>query len=102
MMQREHTTKANLTYSGYKTKKVFSGSYINILPTSLVLHSDPRCDPNSEHYITTGSWTLPQECDDDPCDPTIEICECDPEVEDCPCNPLIEDCDECDPEGKRR
>ncbi len=74
------------------TRKVFGGSYLNILPSNIALHAtiDPRCS-------TPGPWVRPEECDDVPCDPTIEICDCDPTAGPCPCNPLLENCDECDP-----
>jgi hypothetical protein len=70
-----------------KTDKVFSGSYINILPTNIAIHADidPRCDIDSTYYVTPGTWVRPEECEDTPCDPKVEDCN--------ECNPLEEDCD---------
>ena len=75
------------------TNKSFTGSYLNILPTTIVLHAeiDPRCDINDPAYLSPGSWVRDAECDEEPCDPTKEVC-CDPRTEDCPCNPDLEDC----------
>ena len=88
-------------YSGeHKTSKTFSGYYVNILPSDIAIHAglDPRCDIASDHYVIPGTWAPPEDCDEVPCNPAIEICPCDPQVEDCPCNPDIEDCDECNPD----
>ena len=76
------------------TKKTFTGSYLNILPSTIALHAeiDPRCDPTDANYIDPpGSWVRGSECDDENCDPTKEVC-CDPQTEDCECNPDLEDC----------
>ncbi len=83
------------------TSKVFSGLYINILPSNISIHAgvDPRCDVNSESFVSPpGSWVRPDECDEEPCNPEIEICPCDPATEDCECNPDIENCNKCNPE----
>jgi hypothetical protein len=85
-----------------KTKKVFSGSYVNIIPSNIAVHGvlDPRCDSNSDHYIVPGSWTLPEECEE-PCDPLTDpdCLPCNPAFDpDCPCDPIKDpDCHECDP-----
>ncbi len=45
------------------TKKVFSNTYLNILPLSLSMHADPldpRCDPDSDSYA--DPWVQPIEC----------------------------------------
>jgi len=83
-----------------KTEKVFTGSYVNILPSNIAVHADldPRCDSDSDHYIVSGTWTRPEECNEDTCDPNIEVCPCDPREGPCPCNPDLENCDECDPD----
>ncbi len=55
-------------------KKVFSNSYLNILPSSISMHAiDPRCDPNdTENYIDpTDSWDQPTECIEDPEEPDV-------------------------------
>lgn len=77
-----------------KTSKVFSGSHVNILPSNIAIHAvlDPRCDPDSDHYVIPGTWEPPEHCDDDPCDPTEEVC--DDDGDDGDCNPLLEDCDD--------
>ena len=56
-------------------KKVFSNSYLNILPSSISMHAiDPRCDPNdTENYIDpTGAWVQPTECIEDPEEPDVD------------------------------
>ena len=63
------------------TKKVFSDSYLNILPSSIAMYAtsiDPRCDPDNENYIISGAWVQPDPCvtnveppEDDPPKPTI-------------------------------
>ena len=59
------------------TNKVFSGSYLNILPSTIALHAeiDPRCDPASSSFVGS-SWVRPEECKDISavCDSEIEIC----------------------------
>lgn len=66
------------------TKKVFSNTYLNVLPSSLSMHTDhiidPRCDPtDAENYVNPpGSWNMPIECIEppivilpDPIEPTM-------------------------------
>jgi len=53
------------------TKKVFSNTYLNVLPSSLIMHADPvdpRCDPtDTENYVSPpGSWVQPTECTEPP------------------------------------
>ena len=46
-------------------RKNFTGSYIHVVPESIVMHADfddPRCDPNDARYIIPGSWILPDFC----------------------------------------
>ena len=82
-----------------KTNKVFSGSYVNIVPSNLAMHADldPRCDTDSDHYFTPGSWVKPEVCDAVVCNPQVEICSCDPTQGPCSCNPGVDICLECDP-----
>jgi len=57
------------------TKKIFSDSYLNVLPSSIAMHAiDPRCDPtDTEYYVDpTGSWIQPSECLSDPVDLDLE------------------------------
>ena len=90
-------------YEGeHSTNKVFSGSYVNILPSNIALHAaiDPRCDINDEDWYVDPmvGWIKPAECDLEPCDLGVDVCPCDPRVEDCDCNPQLESCTECNPE----
>lgn len=49
----------------YTTKK-FSGTYVTTLPSMIATHAivDPRCDPNSDTYISDpAAWSPPPECE---------------------------------------
>ena len=48
------------------TRKVFSDSYLSVLPSSLAMHADidPRCTPGDPDYVTPP-WVQPEDCEDD-------------------------------------
>ncbi len=53
------------------TKKVFSDSYLNILPSSIAMHADPRCVVGDDAYVVPP-WEMPAACIEDPDPPIVD------------------------------